>query len=155
MRPRAKFEGIIIARYGNINGPDELQNSPKFVEQTLKAGWHVCVEVVFHNGAFLLPHAEINGHSFTPVPPSFFSRQRVWACATNPETLDALCNINAHCFMFSGEQPTLTSAHFIWTPAPHALTDRGIAYLPETAPPDWLENCEPAGLCSDQPAQYI
>jgi hypothetical protein len=129
MRARAKFEGIIISRYGNINGQDERENSPKFIEQALKAGWHVCAEVVFHNGAFLLPHAEINGHSFTPVPPS--------------------------CFMFSGEQPTLTSAHFIWTPGPHTLTDRAIAYLPETMPKEWLENSEPAGLCTDQPAQYI
>lgn len=156
MSAKTPFSGIIIARCGNINGRDEqLENSPKYVERALKAGWHVCVEVVFHNGAFLMPHAEINGNCFTPVPPAYFSKQRVWSCAATPETLDALCNVGAHCFMCSGEYPSLTSAGFIWTPGPHTLTNRAIAYLPEIMPSEWLENSEPAGLCTDQPAQYI
>jgi hypothetical protein len=50
---------------------------------------------------------------------------------------------------------SLTSAQFIWTLPPHALVSRAIAAFPELAEPDWLENAEPAGLCSNEPIRYI
>jgi hypothetical protein len=149
---RAHFDGIIISHLGNIDGrnPDK-ENNPVYVEKALKAGWHVCVNVFFVNGGFILPHAGGN----SPMPPSFFSKPRVWARAFNTDTADALCNINAHSIMFTGEFPALTSAQFIWTPPPHTLTARAIAYLPEIEDNGWLDLAEPAGLCSNEPASYI
>jgi hypothetical protein len=155
MRSGLKFTGIVISYMGNIDGRnEELSNHPKYVEKALKAGYHVCVEVVFHNGGFLLPHAPINGFNYSPMPPAFFSRQRVWALTTDTESLDALCNIGAHCFAIA-ERPTLTSAQFIWTPPPHRLVDRSIAFFPEEADPAWLDQAEPAGLCSNEPIRYV
>ena len=160
-RSRTPFSGIIIANRGNIAGrnPDQ-ENHPAYVQAALKAGWHVCVDVFFQHGSFFLPHAPINGRAYSAIPPAFFSSQRVWARALEPATLDALCGINGHCFM-AADTPALTSAQFIWTPYPHSLTDRAIADLTLAGSPApelitaWLDNDEPAGLCSDEPSSYI
>jgi hypothetical protein len=153
MARRSKFSGIIIAHLGNIDGAnDEQANRFKYVQTALKKGWHVCVNVVFMNGGFVLPHAD----GFDPVPPAFFSQARVWSRAFDAETLDALCNINAHAFTPAGETGlTLTSCQFVWTSPPHALVPRAIAAFPEIGPENWLDMYEPAGLCSNQPAYYL
>lgn len=149
---RQRFEGIIISHLGNINGRDETrENRLAYVQEALKAGWHVCVDVVFHCGSFLLP---FDG-GFNSVPPAFFSKQRVWCRAHDPVTLDALCNVNAHTFLNTDSGLALTSAQFVWTAHPHELVSRSIAAFPENAPPEWLAAAEPAGLCSNAPALYI
>ncbi|NBT76109.1 MAG: hypothetical protein EBT15_09100 [Betaproteobacteria bacterium] len=146
-----RFDGILIAHLGNINGPrPDKENRLAYLQAALKAGWHVCAEVVFHQGSFLLP---FDG-GFNVAPPSFFSNQRVWSRCYDAETLDALCNVNAHAFLVNEAGPTLTSAQFIWTPSPRELAARSIAFLPEDAP-GWVEQFEPAGLCSNCPARYI
>jgi hypothetical protein len=148
----ARFDGIIISHLGNIDGRQpELENTLKYVQASLKAGWHVCVDVQLLNGGFVLP----NENGFSVAPPSFFSQQRVWSRCYNAETLDALCTIGAHAFM-GGEIPlSLTTAQFIWTMPPRELSPRSIAAFPELAEPSWLDNYEPAGLCSNEPARYI
>lgn len=147
-----KFEGIIISHLGNIDGrqPDN-ENKLAYVQAALKAGWHVCVDIVFHCGSFLLPW----DGGFNPVPPGFLSKQRVWCRAYDPITLDALCNVNAHAFLNSDSGLALTSAQFICTEYPHELVQRSICFLPETAPNDWLDLAEPAGICSNEPARYV
>jgi len=154
---RTKIEGIIISYMGNTDGRDtEKQNQPNYVNAALKDGWHVCVTVLFQNGSFLLPHAPNSaGFGFSPMPPAFFSKPRVWAQALDAVTLNALCDINAHCFMWAPEEPTLTSAQFIWTPTGHALVDRSIACFPENTEHGWLADAEPAGICTEYPYQYI
>lgn len=149
---RFKFSGIIISHLGNIDGrKPELENTLPYIQAALKAGWHVCVDVAFRNGGFLLPHE----HGFHPAPPALLSKQRVWCRASDPETMDALCNINAHSFLVSLDFMSLTSAQFLWTLPPHALVSRSIAVYPELADDDWLQNFEPAGLCSNEPTRYI
>jgi hypothetical protein len=147
-----KFSGIIISHLGNTHGRQpEQENTLPYIQQALKEGWHVCVDVCFRNGGFLLPNAA----GFHVAPPALLSKQRVWCRASDPETADALCNIAAHCFLVSREFMSLTSAQFIWTLPPHNLVARSIAAYPELAPPDWLDNFEPAGLCSNEPTRYI
>ena len=152
-----KFDGIVISYMGNTNGRDiERQNQLKFVAAALTAGWHVCVTVLFQNGAFLLPHApDSSGNSFSVVPPAFFSKSRVWAQALDPVALDALCDINAHCFLWAPGEPALTSSQFIWTPPGFDLVDRSIACFPEAADNAWLQTAEPAGICTEYPGNYV
>jgi len=148
---RIHFDGIIISHLGNINGRDEKrENQLAYVQEALKAGWHVCVDVVFHCGSFLLPY----DGGFNSVPLAFLSKQRVWCRAHDPLTLDALCNINAHAFLNPDSGLALTSAQFIWTAYPHNLAPRSIAAFPEEAPENWLL-AEPAGLCSNEPIRYV
>lgn len=149
---RAAFSGIIISHLGNTDGRrPELENTLAYVQKALKEGWHVCVDVIFHCDSFLLP---FDG-GFNVAPPALLSKQRMWCRAHDADTIDALCNINAHCFLNSENFMSLTSAQFIWTLPPHMLVPRAIAMLPETAETGWLENSEPAGLCSNAPRRYI
>lgn len=153
MPPRRPFfDGIIISHLGNIDGRQpEHENKLAYVQKALKAGWHVCVDVAFHCGAFVLP---FDG-GFHPVPAALLAKQRVWCRAYDPVTLDALCTINAHAFLNTESGLALTSAQFIWTMPGHSLVARSIACFPEDAAGDWLTNFEPAGLCSNEPARYI
>ena len=151
MSQHVKFDGIIISNRGNISGRQpELENKLTYLQDALKAGWHVCLDVVFHCGNFILPR----DGKYDVAPPAFLSRQRVWCRAHDPETLDALCNISAHAFLIS-DSPTLTSSQFVWTPPDGILTARSIAGFPEQGAPSWLVQYEPAGLCSDVPANYV
>lgn len=154
---KRKFDGIIISYMGNTDGRDiEKQNQPKFVNAALADGWHVCVTVLFQNSSFLLPHApDENGRSFSAVPPAFFSKARVWAQALDTGTLNALCDINAHCFMWSPDEAVLTSSQFIWTPVGYELVDRSIACFPENTDNAWLFDAEPAGICTEYPFEYV
>ena len=152
MGRKTRFDGIIIAHLGNIDGRQpERENTLKYVRAALAAGWHVCVDVQFVNGGFILP----NDRGFDRAPPSFFSKQRVWSRCYNAETMDALCDIGAHAFFHTTELPTLTSAQFIWTLPPRELAPRSIAAYPELAYSGWLDEYEPAGICSNMPARYI
>lgn len=152
MGRKARFDGIIISHLGNIDGRQpERENTLKYLQEALKAGWHICVDVQFLRGSFVLPH----DRGFDVAPPGFFSKQRVWSRCHNAETMDALCNINAHAFLGVDCALALTSAQFIWTLPPHDLSPRSIAVYPELADDNWLEMFEPAGLCSNEPARYI
>lgn len=149
---RQAFNGIIISHLGNTNGrKPEFENKLPYIQSALKEGWHVCVDVVYYNGGFILP---FDG-GFHVAPPALLSKQRVWCRAHTAETINALCDINAHCFLHSENFMSLTSAQFVWTLPPHALVPRAIAMAPETADPGWLDSAEPAGLCSDEPSRYI
>ena len=152
MGSRRGFDGIIIAHLGNISGRQpEKENQLKYLQAALDAGYHICAEVVFQNGAFLLP--SVVGLQY--APPAFFSKHRVWSRCHDADTLDALCNIGAHAFIAAESAATLTSHQFIWTLPPRELSPRSIAVYPELTDPDWLDNYEPAGLCSNEPSSYI
>lgn len=152
MGSRRGFDGIIIAHLGNISGRQPAkENQFKYLQAALDAGYHICAEVVFSNGAFLLPTTK----GLQYAPPAFFSKQRVWSRCHDADTLDALCNIGAHAFIATSADLTLTSHQFIWTLPPRELSPRSIAVYPEFADADWLDKFEPAGLCSNEPSSYI
>lgn len=149
---RTPFDGIIISHLGNIAGRvPEKENKLAYINAALKAGWHVLVDVRWHNGGFYLPHMD----GFDCLSPAFLSKQRIWSRAADAETLDALCNIGAHTLVATAAPFTLTSAQFIWTLPGYSLSPRAVAAYPELAEPDWLELYEPAGVCSNEPSNYI
>lgn len=149
---RKQFDGIIISHLGNLDGrqPD-LENTLPYLQTALKKGWHVCAQVFFRHGKFLLPH----NAGLTPVPPAFFSNQKVWCVALDPPTLDALCDINAHTIPATAADVVLTSAQFLWTLPPATLTPRSIAVFPELAESTWFGDNEHAGICTNAPEVYI
>jgi len=149
---RRRFDGIIISHLGNIDGrqPDR-ENTLPYVKAALAAGWHVCVDVWYTNGSFVLP----SSRGAFPLPPALLSNCRVWARSYDPETIDALCTLKAHCVIATESPITLTSEQFLWTLPPTPLAPRSIAVFPELATPWWLEQYEPAGLCSNEPVRYI
>lgn len=149
---RHKFDGIIISHLGNLNGRQpEHENTLAYLQAALKKGWHICADVVFQHGKFLLPSQK----KLTPVPPAFFSNQKVWCRAHDPATIDALCYINVHTIPVSTADVVLTSAQFLWTLPPTTLTPRSIAVFPEFADAAWIAENEHAGICTNNPEAYI
>lgn len=143
---------ILISNRGNTAGrqPDK-ENTPAYVQSAIKAGYHVCVDVIYHYGAFCLIAAD----RLITVPPSFFVHPKIWSRAHNATTLDALCGLGAHAMPNLAEGFTFTSAQFIWTLPGQSLSPRSIAVSPEQAPPDWFADCDIAGICSDVVADYV
>lgn len=153
MRRPAQFEGIVISHLGNITGRvPEKENTLAHVQAALDRGFHVCVQVVYRNGAFLLPCSS----GYDLAKPAFLSRQRLWCGTDDAEAMDALCAINAHAFFIAERLPSLTTAQFVWTLPPHKLSSRSIAVFPELVEHAWLDDefNSPAGICSNTPLSY-
>lgn len=150
-----KFNGILISYMGNTNGRDENnENRLHYIKKALSRGLHVCINVVFRSGNFLLPCGS-EKTEYELVPPAILSHQNVWNNAVDPHTLEALCDLNAHCLFLAGSSCTLTSHQFIWSLPDVPLTDRSVAAFPELASdPLWLAGVAPAGLCTNFTANY-
>lgn len=143
---------ILIANRGNISGRQpEKENTPAYVQAALKAGYHACVDVIYHHGAFCLIAAD----RLITTPPSFFVNPKIWSRAYDAMTLDALCGLGAHSLPNLIDGFTFTSAQFIWTLPGQPLSPRSIAVCPEEAPPNWFADCDIAGLCSNVVAEYV
>lgn len=153
MRRPVRFDGILISHLGNLDGRmPEKENTLAHIQNALDRGFHVCAQIVYRNGAFLLPCAR----GYELAKPAFLSSQRVWCCTDDPTAMDALCAINAHSFFITERLPSLTTAQFIWTLPPHKLASRSIAVFPEFVEQAWLEDeaNDPAGICTNIPMNY-
>lgn len=149
---RRPERNILIANRGNISGRQpEQENTPAYVKGALAAGYHACVDVIYYHGAFCLIAAE----RLITMPPSFFVNPKIWSRAYDATTLDALSGLGAHALPNLSEGFTFTSAQFIWTLPGQLLSPRSIAVYPELAPPNWLTDCDIAGICSDVAADYV
>jgi hypothetical protein len=62
-------------------------------------------------------------------------------------------NVNAHAVPTNGAV-NLTSVHYLWCAPGTPLAERSIAVFPESAPANWLEFGNPAGVCSNEIARY-
>jgi len=148
------FSGIIISHLGNLTGRDpDSENTLNYIKAALAEDLHVCVDVVYSGSGFLLPSA---AKVWDAIPPAFLSNYRIWARATDPDTLNALCDINAHVLPQAAANVVLTSAGFLWSLPPANLTSRSIAAFPELAEASWLESggFDFAGLCSNEPLNW-
>lgn len=143
---------ILISNLGNLDGRNEGQeNRLAYLNAALTRGFHVCADVVYRRGAFYL--LRLTG--LEPVPQSFLVNSRVWLRAHDTATLDALCGISAHSFPHTDFGFTFTSAQFIWTHPGNELSPRSVAVFPEVTDPEWLAHADIAGICSNEPMQYI
>lgn len=145
------FSGIIISHLGNISGRQEAQeNTLPYVRAALRAGWHVCIDVVYAADGFFLT-GQGAGQA---VPPVMLASQFVWCRAKDPFTVTALCDMGAHVVPATTAPIALTTAQFLWTlPGTH-LTPRSIAVFPELTDPAWLDCEDFAGICTNTPADY-
>ena len=141
---------ILISHRGNINGPNpDKENHPEYIEDALRAGFDVEVDVWKINGKFWLGHDKPQHE----VSWDFLSRPGLWCHAKNVSALEDMITINAHCFWHENDTTTLTSQNFLWTYPGKQLLKRSICVMPESIKKDQdLSLC--AGICSDFIEKY-
>lgn len=135
---------ILIAHRGNLNGPNERENEPLYIEEALSAGYDVEVDVWFHNGGFWLGH---DAPTYQ-VNPSFLKYKGLWCHAKNFNALKALRILKVeHYFWHQEDDFTLTSSGYFWTYPGKELCGYSIAVMPELVG-DAIDKSI-YGICSD------
>ena len=74
---------ILISHRGNINGKNiELENKPTYINNALKKGYNVEIDIWYDNGFWL-------GHDkpLYPIGISFLKNKKLWCHAKNIEAL--------------------------------------------------------------------
>ncbi len=143
---------IKIAHRGNFWGRNEkLENSPDYIEEAIRQGYHVEIDVRRVGYKWLLGHD-------TPdyeVRTSFLQNNRLWVHAKDFETLFALKQYpDIHCFWHDKDDFTFTSMGIKWARA-GVYTADGVIVMPEHSEEisAILRNAKveqrPFGVCSD------
>ena len=139
---------ILISHRGNINGRiEEAENRPDYIENTLRLGYDVEVDVWFLNVKFYLEHDE----ALYATNKLFLSNPRLWVHCKNVEAILELKHSKVHYFWHENDTITLTSQEFIWAYPGKQPIKNSIAVLPELNN-DNIDNC--IGICSDYIENY-
>ncbi len=143
---------IKISHRGNVNGRDWfLENSPDYIDATIKAGYDVEVDVRLWNNTICLGHDEPQW----PIPSRWLIKRKnnLWIHVKDIHTTQILLNYNLRLFFHEKERHTLiTNSKFVWThdlseAQPNSiiplLANSDIQYLPKYR--------HVAGICTDFP----
>lgn len=146
-----------IAHRGNQFGPDpEKENHPDYIQEALKAGYNVEIDVWWENNKFLLGHDEPKYE----IEDSFLANKKFWCHAKNIEALVAMLDSDhfIHCFWHQNDDVTLTNKTHIITYPGKLLVLGSIAMVPERAKDKWsieyMINSGCIGICSDHIEEY-
>ena len=139
----------LIAHRGNTNGIiKEMENSPKYIKDAMSKGFHVEIDVRYHNNSFYLGHDDPK----YKIDVNFLKHKNLWCHAKNFKTLDEIRKIDCHYFWHQEDDYTLTSKGFVWVYPGKPLIKDSIAVLPEKFKQD-LSICY--GICTDNINKYL
>ena len=138
-----------IAHRGNLNGPNEKENHPEYINEAIKRGFHVEIDVWKINDTLFLghdmPQYEIDLNFLNSI------REYLYAHAKNIPALQYLIQNNINCFSHNVDDAVLTLRGEIWTYPGKLLTSNSICVMPEMYMKDLvlLKNENILGICSD------
>ena len=139
---------IKISHRGNINGRiEEAENRPDYIEDALRLGYDVEVDVWFLDGKFYLGHDE----ALYVTSKLFLSNPRLWVHCKNVDAVLELKHSKVHYFWHENDTIALTSQGFIWAYPGKQPIKNSIAVMPELHNDD-LSIC--VGICSDYISKY-
>jgi hypothetical protein len=142
---------ILISHRGNIDGKiPELENKPSYIEDAIKLGFDVEIDVWMIEGVVLLGHDEpqygISQHWLNE------RYERLWIHCKNIEAMEWFNMIGGFNYFWHQEDTvTLTSMNVIWAYPGKQPIKGSIAVMPEINN-DNLDNC--IGICSDYINDY-
>jgi len=139
---------LIISNRGNISGPNILlQNTPDYIDSTIKQGYNVKIDLWYQNGKCYLgnsgPKTEIEWHWLID------NADYLWIkCATTETFSFLLENGKALNFFYNGLDPiTLTSKGIAWSNPKNTHTENTIV-----SDTDQIDGV--LGVCSDVVAKW-
>ena len=145
---------ILISHRGNINGRHPVrENNPDYIQEALKGGYDVEIDVWCQDRGFALGHDEPQ----YAVEEAFLENDKLWCHAKNFKALGRMLdNKQIHCFWQQGDDFSLTSKNIIWTNISKELGPQSICVLPELrgiTDKKSLPKC--LGVCSDYISKFI
>ncbi len=136
----------LIAHRGNLYGPNpDKENHPSYIEQALKLGYDVEIDVWYVNEEWYLGHDE---PKYKNIDYNFFLNKNLWIHAKNGDAFYKLLqNPKLNVFWHTDEDWILTSKGHIWTYPNKFLYPNSVCVLPELGFNGNLKECH--GICSD------
>lgn len=139
---------ILISHRGNINGRiEEAENRPDYIEDTLRLGYDVEVDVWFLDGKFYLGHDK----ALYVTSKLWLTNPHLWIHCKNIDAISALQHSKVHYFWHENDTVALTSQGFIWAYPGKQPIKNSIAVMPELYD-DKIEQC--LGICSDYISKF-
>ena len=138
----------LISHRGNIKGSKpRLENNPKYINQALKQGYEVEVDVRFHKGSFYLGHDKPQ----YKVSSKFLKNKKIWCHAKNLKAFEKLKKNKSIYFWHQNDDYTLTSNGYFWTYPGKKISNNSI-YVQIGR--NKLKNIKCAGICSNYISKY-
>lgn len=96
---------ILISNYGNVNGIETNQNTPEYVENAIRMGYHCRIDVSYTDQLYM------NNY---PITLEFILKyhKKLWICCMNIEALKYL--LEFECFHVWYKDELLTNYGLIW-----------------------------------------
>jgi hypothetical protein len=139
---------ILISHRGNVDGrTPEAENRPDYIDDALKMGYDVEIDVWFVDGEFWLGHDSPQ----YKTDYKFLMNERFWCHAKNIDALIEMKKYAIHYFWHETDTVTLTSKNYVWAYPGKQPIKGSIAVLPETEN-DLVFDCK--GICSDYIEKY-
>jgi len=142
---------ILISHRGNIDGKiPELENKPSYIENAIKLGFDVEIDIWMVEGVLLLGHDEPQ----YGIPQGWLNKryERLWIHCKNIEAIEWFNMIGGFNYFWHQEDTVaLTSMNVIWVYPGKQPIKGSIAVMPEINN-DNLDNC--IGVCSDYINDY-
>ena len=140
----------LISHRGNINGPiPEAENKPEYIDDTIRLGYDVEIDMWWVNGRLYLGHDEPQYE----VSDDWLGDRmdKLWVHCKNIELLYWIRSTALHYFWHENDTVTLTSKNYIWAYPGKQPIIGSIAVMPEIHEED-ITQC--IGICSDYIQDY-
>tara|TARA_B100001094_G_C18153419_1_gene785034 strand:+ start:20 stop:478 length:459 start_codon:yes stop_codon:yes gene_type:complete len=136
----------LIAHRGNIDGPNNRENHPDYLLNTVGKGYDCEVDVWYINKQIFLGHDKPEYQ----VNSNFIRNIHFWNHAKNLEALDYMLMIGIHCFWHEQDERTLTSMNYVWTYPNKSVCKNSVVCVEHTN--QYVPEC--FGICSDYVLWY-
>lgn len=138
---------ILISHRGNINGRiEDAENRPDYIDDTIRLGYEVEVDVWVIEGTFHLGHDE--PQYAVSLNWLYQRKNKLWIHCKNIEAVEWFNNLlgTYNYFWHQEDTVTLTSKNYIWAYPGKQPIKNSIAVMPELYD-DNIDEC--IGICSD------
>lgn len=139
-----------ISHRGNLNGPNkERENKPDYIDETIKAGYGVEIDIWLKDGDLYLGHD--GPEVLIDINWLLDRKENLWVHCKNVEALSEIIHTDINCFYHVNDTVTLTSNKTIWAFPGKQPIKNSIAVMPEFFNDD-LSVCD--GICTDYVNHY-
>ena len=146
----------LISHRGNINGKiEEWENHPQYIDDTIRLGYDVEVDIWVKSGILYLGHDEPQYE--IPLEWLFHRKKKLWVHCKNVDAMEYIYDTDLNYFWHDTDTMTLTSKGHIWAYPGRQPIRKSIAVMPElkymlTGVKEDLSVC--SGICSDYIQKY-
>ena len=136
---------LLISHRGNINGPNNDENSPILLNSMVGLGFQVEIDVWYLKNKLFL------GHDYPKyeVDLKYIQNDNFWCHAKNLDSLEYMLQNDVHCFWHQNDDCTLTSKGFIWTFPNKPVCSKSVIVCHSIEETKKYSKMSIAGVCSD------